>query len=262
MSRRRSREGDDLAAFLRSRREGMPAWPRARSRTPGWRREDIAAHASISVDYYTRLEQGRAASMPSPTVVDALADTLTLTAAERAHLHRLTGRAAPETSRSESPAPALVFILNRLGGTPAQIIDDLGTILAQNPAADALFPWVVDDGLGRANVYERWFCHEDVRAVFPADRRDDYSKAQAGEVRAAAGRRTLAGDDRGHIFVADLTARSTEFTRAWQAHRIHDGNDKRIWLPNADGSGLLAHITVDDHTSQRLIAFETAKTTA
>jgi Helix-turn-helix domain len=50
-----------LADFLRHRREalqpedvGLPAG--RRRRTPGLRREDVAALAAMSTDYYTRLE--------------------------------------------------------------------------------------------------------------------------------------------------------------------------------------------------------------
>jgi transcriptional regulator with XRE-family HTH domain len=41
-------------------------------RTPGLRREEVAALAGVSIDYYTRLERGRE-TRPSPAVVDALA---------------------------------------------------------------------------------------------------------------------------------------------------------------------------------------------
>lgn len=256
MTTEASRRAEELGLFLRARREALPGTTRRRSRTPGLRREDIAERSSISVDYYTRLEQARAASMPSPTVTDALAEALALSPAERAHLHRLTGRAAPEPTDAETPASSLLFILTSLGDTPAQITSDLGTVLAQNDAADVLFPWIVEQGVHRANVYERWFCHEDVRAEFPAERRSAYSEAQAGELRAAVTRRTLAGDDRGRELVTELSAHSAEFRRAWAAHRIHDGRDKRLWISRTPGSALNAHVTVDDHTSQRLIAFE------
>lgn len=50
--------------------------------------------AGISVDYVTRLEQGRASS-PSAQVVEALARALRLSEAERAHLFRLAGLVLP-----------------------------------------------------------------------------------------------------------------------------------------------------------------------
>jgi transcriptional regulator with XRE-family HTH domain len=250
-----------LGAFLRGRRERLPGAARARARTPGLRREDVATASNISVDYYTRLEQGRAVAMPSAGVVDALAETLELSPAERAHLHRLTGRAAPETAGAEEPAPGLLFLLERLRDTPAQIMSDLGSILAQNGAADTIFPWIVDQGLQRANVYGHWFCHEDVRAEFPEEHRSAYSDAQAGELRAAVTRRQLLSDDTGQRFVEDLSGRSSEFRRAWEAHLVHDGRDKRIWIPITRGSALEAHVTVDEHTNQRLVVFDAHEST-
>lgn len=231
---------------------------RERARTPGLRREDVAALSNISVDYYTRLEQGRAASMPSPGVTDALAEALKLSPAERAHLHRLTGRAAPETAEPESPGANLLFILERLHDTPAQIVSDLGTILAQNDAADTIFPWVVEQGVYRANTYEHWFCRSEVRAEFPEEQRSAYSDAQAGELRAAVTRRALTGDHRGHELVAELSERSAEFRRAWDTLHVHDGRDKRIWIPATRGAALQSHVTVDERTNQRLFVFEIA----
>ena len=255
MSRLGGRAGQ-LGAFLRARREALPGVVRGRPRTPGLRRDDVAASCDISLDYYTRLEQGRAASLPSVAVTEALARAFELNPAEKAHLYRLTGRAAPEVTDAETAAPNLLFIMEKLGNTPAQVLSDLGIVLAQNEASAALFAWILGQGLHRANVYERWFCHADVRAAFPREHRRAYSEAQAGELRAAATRRALAGDDRGHDLVAELSERSAEFRRAWDAHHVHDGRDKRLWIPAAPGFSLQAHVTVDNHTNQRLIAFE------
>jgi transcriptional regulator with XRE-family HTH domain len=56
----------EIADFLRTRRArispdtaGVPADGRPR-RVPGLRRDEVARLAGISVEYYTRLEQGRA----------------------------------------------------------------------------------------------------------------------------------------------------------------------------------------------------------
>src|SRR5487761_145521 len=65
-----------------------------RRRAAGLRREELAVLAGISVDYLTRLEQGRATS-PSSQVVEALARALRLSDAERELLFRLAGLAAP-----------------------------------------------------------------------------------------------------------------------------------------------------------------------
>src|SRR5271154_1124719 len=65
-----------------------------RRRAAGLRREELAGLAGISVDYLTRLEQGRATS-PSAQVVEALARALRLSDTERELLFRLAGQAAP-----------------------------------------------------------------------------------------------------------------------------------------------------------------------
>ena len=72
-----------------------------RRRAVGLRREELAGIAGISVDYLTRLEQGRATS-PSAQVVEALARSLRLSDTERDLLFRLAGLSAP----SRSPIPA------------------------------------------------------------------------------------------------------------------------------------------------------------
>src|SRR4051794_20941840 len=74
---------NELGDFLRSRRESLN--PRAvglpvgrRRRTAGLRRQEVAELAGIGVDWYIRMEQGRAVS-PSMTTIDALARALRLT---------------------------------------------------------------------------------------------------------------------------------------------------------------------------------------
>ena len=82
--------------FLRSRRErlhpeavGLPVG-RGR-RTAGLRRQEVAERAGIGIDWYIRLEQGRAVS-PSAATLAALARALCLEPAEAAHLQALAGQ--------------------------------------------------------------------------------------------------------------------------------------------------------------------------
>ena len=80
----------ELGDFLRSRRdrlrpETLGLNGRRRRRTPGLRREEVAEIAGIGVDWYIRLEQGRAVT-PSLTTVDALARALRLDAVSYTHL--------------------------------------------------------------------------------------------------------------------------------------------------------------------------------
>src|SRR6184192_2067292 len=90
----------EAGVFLRSRRErltptevGLPNG--FRRRTPGLRREEVAALADVGTTWYTWLEQGRDVRA-SLDVLEALARALRLNQAERSHLILLgRGEQAP-----------------------------------------------------------------------------------------------------------------------------------------------------------------------
>src|SRR3954453_10485170 len=101
--------GTPLGGFIRAKRDsiqpesfGLP--DRGRRRSPGLRRSDLAARAGISVEYLTRMEQGRDRN-PSPAVVNALADALSLDAAERDHLRYLAKITGGACAVHRRPAP-------------------------------------------------------------------------------------------------------------------------------------------------------------
>jgi hypothetical protein len=87
-------------------------------RAAGLRREELALLAGISVDYITRLEQGRAAH-PSAQVVEALTRALRLSGTERAHLFRLASLVPPGPDTVPCYiTPSVQRMLDRLTGTP------------------------------------------------------------------------------------------------------------------------------------------------
>ena len=96
--------GNEMRDFLVSRRAritpeqaGLPAYGVNR-RVAGLRREEVALLAGVSIDYYTRLERGRAAGA-SDSVLEGIARALHLDEAERAHLFGLA-RCASAVSRT------------------------------------------------------------------------------------------------------------------------------------------------------------------
>jgi transcriptional regulator with XRE-family HTH domain len=135
---------DDLAGFLRTRRArvdpalvGIPT--DTRRRVEGLRREEIAHLSGVSVDYYVRLEQGRA-TQPSDQVLDALARVLGLDETERGHLYRLARqrRRHPKTPVGRV-RPELLRVLGLVVDAPALIMDHRLDVLAGNRLAGLLY---------------------------------------------------------------------------------------------------------------------------
>ncbi|MEW2353295.1 helix-turn-helix transcriptional regulator [Spirillospora sp. NPDC029432] len=140
---------NELGIFLRARREavtpadvGLPAGPRRR--TPGLRRAELATLAGVSVEYLTRLEQGRDRN-PSPQVLGALADALRLPYEERGHLRRLAKSAAGTSAcpasapPADSVRPTVQAVLDRLEPAPAVLLNRLGDVLARTGAYARVF---------------------------------------------------------------------------------------------------------------------------
>ncbi|MFF4363195.1 helix-turn-helix domain-containing protein [Streptomyces sp. NPDC001604] len=133
--------GTPLGDFIRAKRDsiqpeslGLPNHGRRRS--PGLRRVDLAARAGISVEYLTRMEQGRDRN-PSVAVVNALADALSLDAAERNHLRylaKITGGACVAHTQPAPPRrevrPSVLETLRLLEPGIAMVTNRLGDVLA------------------------------------------------------------------------------------------------------------------------------------
>ncbi|WP_199199850.1 helix-turn-helix transcriptional regulator [Micromonospora sp. RP3T] len=212
-----------LADFLRRRREalrpgdvGLP--PGARRRAPGLRREEVAALAAMSTDYYTRLEQRRG-PQPSPNLLAGLARALRLTGDERDYLFRVAGHSPPEAiSTATHVAPALLRVLDRLADTPALILSNLGETLEQNRLAAALLgERTGHTGPARSGIF-RWFTDPAERARYPVDDHDRQSRAQVANLRAAYGQ--LGPRSRAGELVRVLRAASDEFAGLWERHEV------------------------------------------
>ena len=140
-----TRTREDLAEFLRKHREKIApeemGLPRGRRRrTPGLRREEVAALAGVGLTWYTWLEQGRDISV-SATFLDNLSKALKLDAAERRHLFLLTHQRLPsELGKTWCSVPPLVqTLMDDLPTRPAYILNLRWDVLAWNGAADKLF---------------------------------------------------------------------------------------------------------------------------
>jgi len=196
---------------------GLPA--SGHRRAAGLRREELALLAGISVDYVTRLEQGRASS-PSAQVVEALARALRLSADERGHLFRLAGLVPP--GPETVPAyitPSVQRLLDRLTGTPVAVYDAAWTLLVANPPFAALMGdpsgW---RGHERNGVWRNLVGPPAGRVRQTFSERSALEEALVADLRSAAGRYPA---DRGlRALVADLRAASPRFAELWDSGAV------------------------------------------
>lgn len=254
------RPDDAVGSFLRGRREALrPAdvglAPGGRRRTPGLRRSEVALLADISVDYYERLERS-ASARPSETVLASLARALRLSTDERDHLYRLAGFSPPSPLASGGYVdPAMMYLLDALTEVPAHVLDDLGTVLAQNRLSLALIGhWA--DGEDRAgNVTWRWFTDPSSRALNVPEEHEEIGRGYAADLRAAAGRR--GNDAAADRLVGDLLAASEEFRHYWSDMEVAPlrSTRKRLIHPDAGPLDVQCDFVLSSTTGQRMVVF-------
>ncbi|MFE2323143.1 helix-turn-helix transcriptional regulator [Streptomyces sp. NPDC059385] len=244
---------DDLASFLRTRRSrvdpagvGIPV--DSRRRVSGLRREEVAHLSGVSVDYYVRLEQGRA-TQPSEQVLDSLARVLGLDETERGHLDRL---ARQPRRRAKEPSgrlrPELLRVLDLVADAPAMIMNHRLDVLAGNRLAGLLFGRPMP-GL---NIARHLFLEEAERGLY-ADW-DNCTLDVVGHLRLAAG--TYPEDPRLASLIGELAMGSERFRRLWaradvrarthglKAYRhplvgLLELHQENFALPDASGTELL-----------------------
>ncbi|WP_424641434.1 helix-turn-helix domain-containing protein [Embleya sp. AB8] len=215
-----------LGEFLQARRArlqpgdvGLPAGTGLR-RTQGLRREELAALAGLSIQYYTRLEQGRE-NNPGGAVLDGLAAALRLNEEEHAHLYALANHAAERVPAGGGPAdreirPGILALLARVRPWPAYLLTRTSDILAANPEVFALFPGLGEWPPERRNSIRYLFLHPMARGLF-----EDWERAALSTT--AQLRSLLAADPRDPELAAlvdELAAGSPEFVGLWQRYDV------------------------------------------
>lgn len=132
-----------LAEFLKNCRArlepadvGLP--DSKRRRTPGLRREDVAALAGVSVTWYTWLEQGRDIRA-SADVLEKISATLRMSLDEREYLFALVQhRPAPLPANEEIVAPELARMIEALN-VPALVMTWHWDVIGWNSLAVCVF---------------------------------------------------------------------------------------------------------------------------
>jgi transcriptional regulator with XRE-family HTH domain len=208
-----------LGAFLRARRSrvapeqvGLAGGRRRRVR--GLRREELAQLAGISVDYYVRLEQGRA-TQPSPEVLTALARALGLDAVERGHLATLAGSRADVTPEAQV-SPLLQQIVNAMARCPAFATNHRLDVLAWNTLGAELMGGLADPGRRDHNHPRYLFFDPAARLLFPEW--EARATESVGQLRIAAGR--YPDDAKLTALITELSAGSADFRRIWATGEV------------------------------------------
>lgn len=170
MTRPSSELGEALRAWrdrLSPEAVGMPTY--GQRRAAGLRREELASLAGLSVDYVTRLEQGRATN-PSLQVLAALARSLYLSHEERDHLYLLAAQAPPRSGVIDAHiTPGVQRLLARLEEYPVGVHDPAWNIVAWNPLWEALIGEPVGDTPRERNIAWRHFVGGSGRVVAEDD---------------------------------------------------------------------------------------------
>jgi MmyB-like transcription regulator ligand binding domain/Helix-turn-helix domain len=219
-------KANELGAFLRARRArvrpgdvGLPPGTASR-RTPGLRREEIAALAGLSIDYYIRLEQGKE-SNPSRPILDGLARALLLNEEEHAHLYALANHAAGRTTRAVSRVsrvvrPGVRQLLETVRPCPAYVLTRTSDLLAANPEALVLFTGLADWPAESRNTIRYTFLHPAARELFAAW--EHAAETTAAHLRSLEA--SYPDDPAVPALIAELVSGSAEFARLWERHDV------------------------------------------
>ena len=217
-----------LGAFIRTHREHLPTPTKSigRRRTPGWRREELADAAGVSVTWLTWLEQGRDVQA-SVTTLNRLAQALSLSPAERASLFDLAGRRDPD-STAEAPMdllPQLLELPSQFNG-PAYLIDRAWTARAWNRQAAELFvDWLGVDSSERSLLNYVFLNAKAQQFIVDWP---DRARRLVAEFCADYHRRPFDGDLQ--RLVEQLLRQSPAFTHHWQQQTVlhREGGERRF----------------------------------
>ncbi|TDW90138.1 helix-turn-helix protein [Kribbella pratensis] len=256
-----------LGQFLQTRRarvrpEDVGLRSGRERRVSGLRREEVALLANVSVDYYIRLEQGRAGN-PSTTVLTAVADALRLDQAERDHLRRLACSAPPAVPPKTAVRPQLKAMIDAMHDLPAIVVDRLSNVLTWNSAALEV---VADfEGSAHRNLARLYFLDPGAREYY-ADWETVAEDAVALLRKASA---EYADDTELAALVDELRTASPEFERFWTSQDVQSRSHcpkilnhpvagqltfslESLQLPGDDGQFVITYTPSDDTTKARL----------
>jgi transcriptional regulator with XRE-family HTH domain len=251
--------GNLLGEFLRARRAvttpdqvGLPRFDRRR-RTPGLRRDEVGILAGVSVDYYTRLEQGRECN-PSDHVLRALAQALRLDTGATEHLYELArgrpGKREPP-DRVDAVNPSVLRFVGGCDHVPAFVVNGRFDVLARNRLADAIY-----EGLEHADNLVRLAFLNPAAREFYLDW-EPHSWVKVAHLRAAAG--SDLQDPALVELIEELSLASEDFRRMWARYDVRAVTGAHVRLRHHDVGDLFFSyhlLTIESAPTQQIVVFE------
>ncbi|MEU0910837.1 helix-turn-helix domain-containing protein [Streptomyces althioticus] len=229
--------GTPLGDFLRLKRDstqpeqlGLPEHGRRRS--PGLRRADVAARAGVSVEYLTRIEQGRDRN-PSAAVLHALCDALALSTPEREHVRYLakitgdecSGHLGREPARREV-RPSVRETLRLLEPGVAVVTNRLGDLLTWTSAYAAVAAGTGLLDADEPNLTRYVFTDPRARSLFPDW--DEVADEQVFDLWLGS-----RAEDAEWLAAELAPAAGPEFTRRMNRHKVPERGVLRLSHPDA-----------------------------
>lgn len=217
-----SERAGELGNFLRTRRTaltpeaaGLSVDYRHRQVT-GLRREEVAELASISPEFYMRIEQGR--RLPSVSVLNILAKTLRLNDDERDYMFELAGKldSLPVPSQHAQVCPTFDMLLEKVPSAAMIVVGPAFSILSWNAVAAALF---VDFGAipqDERNYLSIAFSNPAIRCLYKDW--ESIARTHVAHLRVEAAK--YPADRAVSQLIDDTSAYSEDFRRFWSEHQV------------------------------------------
>ncbi|KAF0804542.1 XRE family transcriptional regulator [Alcanivorax xiamenensis] len=254
-----NRTRHELSEFVRQRRErvtpaevGLPSG--SRRRTPGLRREEVAALAGVGITWYTWFEQGRDINV-SETFLLSLSRVLKLDDEECCHLFLLAQQRPPtyEARQASGVSPLTQAVLDQLDPCPAYVMNLRWDLVAWNGAADRWFR-LSDRADAERNLLRLVFRDAGLRGRMP-DWEHDARRLLANFRCDLA----VAPEDPTMLAFVDEMRRLSESFRNWWAEPDRQGYQRGISRLAGKGGRVqsLRHemLIVDEHHHLRMLVY-------
>jgi transcriptional regulator with XRE-family HTH domain len=229
---------------------------------PGLRREEVAALAGMSVEYYIRIERGRLDGV-SDSVIEALMNILLLNEAERKYLLNLLDlsngkRPRKQTKRSEGVRPEILRLIESMENIPAILRNGRMEIIAANSLGRKLYCVMQERGGSPTNIARYFFLDPSANKFFL-----DWEKLAPETMGSLRSQITLdPTDETLSNLIAELSQESAYFRKHWNDHVVHEHSSAIKNLHHPSVGDLVLHfqaLTLPGDEGLRLNTYIPAK---